>query len=70
MRLKGERPLTSRQLARQLKVTERTLATWRRDRKIPYWEKAGIKNESINSRNVRYVLTEVVLALAKKQLKE
>jgi len=53
----AEKPLTSAQLAEHLQVTTRTLATYRAQRRIPFWR--------INSRTVRYRLSDVERALAK-----
>ena len=53
----AEKPLTSAQLAEHLQVTTRTLATYRAERRIPFWR--------INSRNIRYKLSDVEKALAK-----
>jgi hypothetical protein len=53
----GEQPVTTRQLAEHLQVTTRTLATYRAQRRIPFWK--------INARNFRYRITDVEKALAK-----
>jgi excisionase family DNA binding protein len=50
-------PISTRQLANYLSVTPRTLATWRRERRIPFWK--------INARLVRYSLNDVEAALGK-----
>jgi len=52
-----EWPVTTAELARYLKVTGRTLATWRKEGKIPYWK--------IGQRICRYNLSEVERALSK-----
>lgn len=52
-----EQPITTRQLAEHLQVTDRTIATYRAKRLIPYWR--------LNSRNIRYRLSDVERALAK-----
>jgi hypothetical protein len=52
-----EQPLTTAQLAKHLQVTTRTLATYRAKRRIPFWK--------INSRNIRYRLSDVEAALQK-----
>jgi excisionase family DNA binding protein len=52
---KHERPITTRELAEWLDVTERTIANWRKTNRIPFWQ--------INSRNVRYTLSAVEKAL-------
>jgi excisionase family DNA binding protein len=54
--MKQRRPLTTKELACYLKVTERTLANWRAKGTIPFW--------AINQRLVRYDLDAVVRALA------
>jgi hypothetical protein len=51
-----ERPVTTAQLAAHLQVTTRTIANYREQRLIPYWR--------INSRNIRYRLSDVEKALA------
>jgi hypothetical protein len=53
-----ERPVTTEQLATHLQVTTRTIATYREQRLIPYWR--------INSRNIRYRISDVERALAAK----
>jgi excisionase family DNA binding protein len=53
----SERPLTTRELAKHLSVTTRTVANWRAKGRIPFW--------SINARNVRYSLRAVERALSK-----
>jgi excisionase family DNA binding protein len=53
----AEQPVTTAQLAEYLQVTERTLATYRAQRRIPFWK--------INARNFRYRLSDVEKALAK-----
>jgi excisionase family DNA binding protein len=50
-------PISTRQLANYLRVTPRTLATWRREGRIPFWK--------INARLVRYSLNDVEAALGK-----
>ena len=52
-----EKPVTSRQLADHLQVTTRTLANYRDQRLIPFWR--------LNSRNIRYRISEVERALAR-----
>jgi hypothetical protein len=52
-----ERPLTTAQLASHLQVSTRTIATYRQQRLIPFWR--------LNSRNIRYRLSDVERALAK-----
>lgn len=52
-----EKPLTSAQLAEHLQITTRTLATYRAQRRIPFWR--------LNARNIRYRLSDVEQALAK-----
>jgi hypothetical protein len=52
-----ERPLTTAQLADHLQVSTRTIATYRERRLIPFWR--------LNSRNIRYRLSDVERALAK-----
>jgi hypothetical protein len=52
-----ERPVTTRQLAHHLQLTDRTIANYRAQRLIPFWR--------INSRNIRYRLSDVERALAK-----
>jgi hypothetical protein len=51
-----ERPVTTEQLAAHLQVTTRTIATYREQRLIPYWR--------INSRNIRYRISDVERALS------
>jgi hypothetical protein len=51
-----ERPVTTRQLADHLQVTTRTIANYREQRLIPYWR--------INSRNIRYRISDVERALS------
>ena len=52
-----EQPITTRQLAQHLQLTDRTIATYRAKRLIPFWR--------LNSRNIRYRLSDVEKALAK-----
>jgi Helix-turn-helix domain len=52
-----EQPITTQQLADHLQVTGRTIATYRAKRLIPFWR--------LNSRNIRYRLSDVERALAK-----
>lgn len=52
-----EQPVTTAQLAVYLQVTTRTLATYRAQRRIPFWK--------INPRNFRYRISDVEKALAK-----
>jgi excisionase family DNA binding protein len=52
-----EQPLTTAQLAKHLQVTTRTLATYRANGRIPFWR--------LNSRNIRYRLSDVEAALQK-----
>jgi predicted site-specific integrase-resolvase len=53
----SEQPLTSKQIAEHLQISQRTLSTYRAQTRIPFWK--------INSRNFRYRLSEVEKALAK-----
>jgi len=53
----AERPVTTAQLADHLQVTTRTLAAYRAQKRIPFWR--------INSRNIRYRLSDVERALVK-----
>lgn len=53
----AEKPLTSAQLADHLQITTRTLASYRKAGRIPYWK--------LNARNMRYRLSDVEKALAK-----
>jgi predicted DNA-binding transcriptional regulator YafY len=53
-----ERPVTIAQLAAHLQVSVRTIARYREERLIPYWQ--------INSRNIRYRISDVERALAKR----
>jgi len=50
-----EQPVTTKQLAEHLQLTTRTLASYRKQRRIPFWR--------INSRNIRYRLSDVEAAL-------
>ena len=50
-----ERPITTAQLAAHLQLSERTIATYRERRLIPFWR--------LNSRNIRYRLSDVERAL-------
>lgn len=52
-----ERPVTTRQLADHLQVSERTIASYREQRLIPFWR--------INSRNIRYRISDVERALSR-----
>jgi DNA-binding transcriptional MerR regulator len=52
-----EPPVTSKQIAKHLQITTRTLATYREQRLIPFWR--------INSRNLRYRISDVERALAR-----
>jgi hypothetical protein len=52
-----EKPVTSQQLAAHLQVTTRTLAAYREQRRIPFWR--------INSRNIRYRISDVERALSR-----
>ncbi len=52
-----EQPITTRQLAQHLQLTDRTIATYRSKRLIPFWR--------LNARNIRYRLSDVERALAK-----
>jgi predicted site-specific integrase-resolvase len=52
-----EQPVTSAQLAAHLQITTRTLATYRAQRKVPYWK--------LNARNFRYRISDVEKALMK-----
>jgi hypothetical protein len=51
-----EQPVTTAQLAQHLQITTRTLATYRAQRRIPFWK--------INPRNFRYRISDVERALA------
>jgi predicted DNA-binding transcriptional regulator YafY len=51
-----ERPVTTAQLAIHLQVSTRTIANYREQRLIPYWR--------INSRNIRYRISDVERALS------
>jgi hypothetical protein len=52
-----EQPVTTLQLAAHLQVSTRTLATYREQRIIPFWR--------INSRNIRYRISDVERALSR-----
>jgi len=52
-----EQPVTTRQLAKHLQVTVRTVAEWRARRRIPFWK--------INSRNIRYRISDVERVLSR-----
>jgi hypothetical protein len=52
-----ERPVTTEQLARYLQVSTRTIASYRERRLIPFWR--------LNSRNIRYRISDVERALTK-----
>jgi len=52
-----ERPVTTEQLAKHLQVSTRTIASYREQRLIPYWR--------INSRNIRYRISDVERALSR-----
>jgi hypothetical protein len=52
-----ERPVTTNELAAHLRCTPRTLATYRAQRKIPFWR--------LNARRILYRLTDVEKALAR-----
>ena len=52
-----EQPITTRQLAQHLQLTDRTIATYRAKRLIPFWR--------LNSRNIRYRLSDVERALSR-----
>jgi Helix-turn-helix domain len=52
-----ERPVTTRQLADHLQVSERTIASYRERRLIPFWR--------LNSRNIRYRISDVERALSR-----
>ena len=56
-KLDRERPVKTSEVAAYLGVTPRTVANWRKTGRIPYF--------SINSRNVRYFLSDVEKALSK-----
>ena len=51
-----EQPVTSAQLAAHLQITTRTLATYRAKPRISFWR--------LNSRNIRYRVSDVESALA------
>src|SRR4030095_10272745 len=53
-----EQPVTTAQLAAYLQLSSRTIAAYRAQRRIPFWQ--------INARCVRYRLSEVEKALARK----
>jgi hypothetical protein len=53
----AERPVTTAQLADHLQVTTRTLASYRAQKRIPFWK--------LTPRNFRYRISEVEAALAK-----
>jgi hypothetical protein len=53
----AEQPVTTAQLANHLQVTTRTLATYRAQRRIPFWK--------ITARNFRYRISDVEAALSK-----
>ena len=55
-----ERPVTTAELAKHLSVTPRTLATYRAERKIPFWR--------INSRQIRYRISDVERDLARNRV--
>ncbi len=55
--LAREQPITSPQLAQHLQVSSRTLVSWRKAGRIPFWK--------INARNFRYRISEVEAALAR-----
>jgi excisionase family DNA binding protein len=57
-----EWPVTTAELSRYLKVTGRTLCTWRKEGKIPYWK--------IGARICRYSLSDVERALGKPDVEE
>jgi hypothetical protein len=52
-----EQPVTTAQLAAHLQLTDRTIAAYRAQRRIPFWR--------INSRCIRYKLSDVEAALSK-----
>jgi hypothetical protein len=52
-----ERPVTTEQLAVHLQVSTRTIASYREQRLIPFWR--------INSRNLRYRISDVERALSR-----
>jgi hypothetical protein len=52
-----EQPVTTAQLAAYLQVCSRTIAAYRAQRRIPFWQ--------INARCVRYRISDVERALAK-----
>jgi excisionase family DNA binding protein len=54
---KSEKQLTTKELARHLRVSARTLASWRSSGKIPYWK--------LSARALRYELSAVYAALKK-----
>jgi len=51
-----ERPITSKELAQHLRVTTRTIASYREQRLIPFWR--------LNARRILYRLSDVERALA------
>jgi hypothetical protein len=52
-----ERTVTTEKLAAHLQVSTRTIATYREQRIIPFWR--------INSRNIRYRISDVERALSR-----
>ena len=52
-----EKPITTKQLAKHLQVSTRTIASYREQRLIPFWR--------LNSRNIRYRVSDVERALAR-----
>jgi hypothetical protein len=57
-----ERPITTRELAKHLRVTTRCLANWRKQGLIPYWR--------LTARALRYELSAVERALSKPNFEE
>jgi excisionase family DNA binding protein len=52
-----EQPVTTKQLAEHLQLSDRTIANYRAQRRIPFWR--------INARCIRYRLSDVEKALTK-----
>jgi DNA-binding transcriptional MerR regulator len=56
IQIHAEQPITTAQLAQHLQVTTRTLATYRKQKLIPFWK--------LNARNYRYRISDVERALS------
>ena len=52
-----ERPITSKELAQHLRVTTRTIASYRQRRIIPFWR--------LNARRILYRISDVERTLAR-----